>query len=802
MIRPRWYKVLSDLWDNKVRSLLVISSIGVGLFAIGMIATIHVLLGEDMRTGYRATHPANIIFEVSTFKTDLVEHVRNLDGVQQAEGGLIFSGRAFDGKEWVTVSLNAFPEMDAKDINQVQLVEGKWPPDDREMVVEQYKMKELNAELGDDIEIELPSGTIRKLKLVGVVQDQSLGSSGQAGGFFMAPVQGYIPLETLEWLEQPEAMGQLYVTVAENSTDETYLRQVANRLIDEIEDTGKIVYSSTVRSSENHPNSVYVEAITAVLFLLGFMVVFLSAFLITNTLSALLNQQAHQIGVMKTIGASQGQIITIYMSLIFIFGMIAFLIAMPLSSQAGYTLMVFLADQINMNMLGYRPVALAVILQLFIALIVPQMAAFVPILHGTRVSAIEALSGFTQEKPPSHNGFLDRQLKRTRRISRPMLISLRNTFRRKGRLALTLITLTLGGAIFIATFNVQGSLNNHILNIGKYFRADVNITLDRYERIKEVKELLLTLPEVAYVEGWAAARSELVMPDDTVGETASMLAPPAGSALVEPVMLEGRWILPGDQEAITVNERFWEIFPDLKPGDTLKLKILGEEHEMQVVGIFQLSGKSGGFLAYNNYEELSEIIHQRQKANSFRVIASEASLTLTEQKALALKVEALLEQNGYTVTDTSAGLSITESTSQGLTVLTAFLVVMASMFAAVGGISMAGTLSMNVLERTREIGIMRSIGASDRSIFGQVMVEGLLIGILSWFFGTLAAFPISTIMANAINLSLFGSAAEFTFTPTGVIVWFVVVFLLSILASVMPARNAVRLTIREVLAYE
>jgi putative ABC transport system permease protein len=802
MLRPRWYKIISDLWDNKIRSLLVVSSIAVGLFAIGMIASMHVLLGEDMRAGYRATNPANITFNLSNFDESLLETIRNSEQVKQAEGALVVTLRANNGDEWVAIDVKAFSDIEEKQINHLALVEGKWPPDDREIVVDVYKLNDLNANLGDMVEFKLPSGTKRELKLVGLVHDQSIGSSGQAGGFFLSPVQSYTTLETAKWLEQPTGMNQLYVTVQENTLDEKYLRQVANLLIDDIEDAGETVYNATVRSSENHPNRVYVEAITVILFLLGFMVVFLSAFLITNTLSALLNQQAHQIGVMKTIGARRGQIMSIYMALIFTFGMIAFLIAMPLSSQAAYNLLVFLGGQINMDMQGYRPVGLAVIIQLVIALVVPQIAAFVPILHGTRVSAVEALSGFTQEKPPEHRGLLDRQLRRTRRISRPMLISLRNTFRRKGRLALTMLTLTLGGAIFIATFNVQGSLNNHIMNIGKYFRADANISMNRYYRIEEIEEIVTRNPQVAHIEGWAAALGEIVMPDGSVGEAVSILAPPASSKLVEPIMLEGRWLRPGDQNAITVNERFWEIFPGLKAGDTLRLKVFGDEHDLQVVGIFQLSGKSGGYIAYNNYENLSEIIHQSNKANSYRVIARQPDLTLKEQKALGKQIEDQLEENGFTVSDASAGLTITETTSQGLTVLTSFLLIMASMIAVVGGISMSGTLSMNVLERTREMGIMRSIGASDRAIFSLVMVEGLLIGIFSWFFGTLAAFPISTLMANAFNLALFGSLAEFTFTPTGIIVWFIVVLLLSILASVMPARNAVRLTIREVLSYE
>jgi putative ABC transport system permease protein len=73
---------------------------------------------------------------------------------------------------------------------------------------------------------------------------------------------------------------------------------------------------------------------------------------------------------------------------------------------------------------------------------------------------------------------------------------------------------------------------------------------------------------------------------------------------------------------------------------------------------------------------------------------------------------------------------------------------------------------------------------------------------MSWLLSSLLAFPISQIMSSSISLALFGGSANFGFTPIGFIIWLGVVIVLSVVASVMPARSATRLTIREVLAYE
>ncbi len=480
----------------------------------------------------------------------------------------------------------------------------------------------------------------------------------------------------------------------------------------------------------------------------------------------------------------------------------AFVIAVPLAALSSYYVLEAVAKAINIELQGFRVISGVVLLELVIALVVPQAAGFVPILNGTRITVVEALSGYSQAHPPSTGGLINRWINSLRGVPRPLLLSLRNTFRRRGRLILTLFTLTLGGAVFIATFNSQRSLTSYIDHIGRYFLADVNVTLKQPYRVDEIERLIKEVPGVRAVEAWAGSSADLVMPDGSIGERVSLLGPPAGSQLVEPVLLEGRWLIRGDHNAIAVNERFREIFPTLKLGDTIRAKISGSETDLVVVGFFQMAGRSGGILAYTTYEFLSKEIHQAGRSSGYRVTSTISGITLAQQEALGKAIEIHLKERGFSVAEIEAGYSLTATTSNGLNILTAFLLVMALLTAIVGSIGLTGTMSMNVLERTREIGIVRAIGASDRAVIEMVMVEGVLIGMMSWVLGTLLSFPISSLMSNAINLALFGAAADFTFTPTGVILWLVIVLALSALASVMPARSAASLTIREVLAYE
>jgi putative ABC transport system permease protein len=112
-------------------------------------------------------------------------------------------------------------------------------------------------------------------------------------------------------------------------------------------------------------------------------------------------------------------------------------------------------------------------------------------------------------------------------------------------------------------------------------------------------------------------------------------------------------------------------------------------------------------------------------------------------------------------------------------------------------------MSINVLERTREIGVMRAIGAGDWAIQRIVVAEGILIGVISWALGAVLALPVSYAMHKGLE-AIFQAEDSFTFVFSlpGVGMWLGIVVALAAIASFLPAWNASRVTVRDVLAYE
>jgi putative ABC transport system permease protein len=795
MIRPRWRKVLSDMWENKLRTLLVVASIAIGVFSIGMIAGAYEIISHDMGASYASANPANINMQVDPFNQDLLDSIRNLPGVRQAEGRAIIPMRArLAGGEWKSLNLVAINNFQKLNIDLLLPKQGSANPSDKQVVLETKALEDLPVKVGDAMEFQLPDGNVKSMTVTGVVQDQTT-----AAGDFLAAPMGYITLDTLPWLGLPLSYNRLLATVDGNFNDIDHIRQVSSAVSDKVEKSGLQVNRTELYKTNEHPMASTVKAILGILMALGFLIVFLSTSLIANTLNALLSQHLPHIGVMKLIGARSPQIFGMYVVLILAFGLIALLIALPAGGQAAFALSELIASKMNFNLQGYRIVPLALLLQVMVAIVVPIAAGIIPVNNGSRIKVQAAIHSNAAGAYNVSTGWLERFGSRVKWLSRPMLISLRNTFRRKRRLALTLLTLTIGGAIFIAVFNVQRSLNDFVAQTGNYFLADITLNFDRPYRVDEISQAVMSIPHVQYVEGWSYASAEVINPGGEVANNLTIMAPPVSSKLIEPILLLGRWLQPGDRTAITVSEAIWSDFPGLKPGDQLTLKIKGQEASWTVVGIFRFISRDQ-VIAYATYDYVSKLLNLPGQSYSFRVLTDQHSLQY--QKQMSATIDKYLRDGGYHVSGAEAGLATMESASNGLAILINFLLIMALLTAVVGSIGLTGTMGMNVMERTRELGVMRAIGATDGMIMKTVIVEGLIIGIISWFLAGVVSFPITVLLSRIISLAIFNSPSQFILNPLGFLIWLGMVMFLSAVASVLPARNAARLTIREVLAYE
>jgi putative ABC transport system permease protein len=794
MLSPRWRKVLRDLWSNTTRTLLVVLSIAVGVFAIGMVGGSRVILIRDLTETWMAVNPASATLSTEAFGDALVQVVRKLPGVGAAEARRTISVRVKVGPdEWQAMSLAAIPDFAAMRIDTVRRLSGAWPPKGHAVLLERATSSFLGVSTGESMLIELPDGKQHTLRVDGLVHNP-----GQCPPLVCGNSLGYITLDTVEWLGQPRDFNQLNIVVAENQLDRNHITAIARQVQTKLEKSGRTVFGTDIPVPGKHPMDKFIQTLIQLLGIIGFFALLLSGFLVINTIGALLTQQTRQIGVMKSIGARGRDIVGMYLVTVLAFGLLSLFVSVPLGVLGAWALATFFAGLFNFDIstVSVPPVVLA--LQVTAGLLAPLLAALAPVLSGTRITVREAISGYGLGKGHFGKGRIDRLIERVRFLSRPMLLSLRNTFRRKGRLALTLSALTTAGVIFMAVMSVRASLILTIDDIYTYFGHDVSVTMNRPYRTAVLDDVL-HVPGVTGVEYWSSYTAQRLLTDDRASTNSfSIFSLPAQTKVFSPKMRAGRWLVPEDAPAVVVNTEFLKKEPDVQLGNQISIKVAGKTTMLRVVGIADILLDPPS--VYVNQPYFDRVVGNVGQASQAQLLTERHDGTFQAQ--VATVVEERFKRHGIEVAGTLTIAKQRARENLGVNIIVAFLLMMAVLLAVVGGLGLMGTMSINVLERTREIGVMRAIGASDAAVLRIVMVEGVLIGMLSWLIGALLALPVSKLMNDGVGVAFEAPGLSFTFSTLGVLLWLGIVVVLAAVASFLPAWSASRVTVREVLAYE
>jgi putative ABC transport system permease protein len=790
MTGPRWRKILADLMVSRSRTLLVILSIAIGVFAVGSMLTSRVVLQRGIDDAFDAANPASAVLLTESFGPDLVEQARAQAGIADAEGRATLPVRLQTGNDWSNLHLTAIADFDAIRIDRVHSETGAWPPATGEIVLERASVGAAGAEPGDRVVIETPDGARHTLAVSGTAWDPGTVDPATADG----TLYGYVTLDTLAALGQPRAFTELHVVAADNPRDLTQGELVAGIARDEVlEPAGVAVHRIAVHDTPRYHAALLTDALSMIFALLGGLVLLLGVFLVVNTVSALLAQQVRQIGIMKAIGGRRGQIVLLYLALVLAYGAIAAVIALPLAALGAWVFSGFIAGMLNVSASGpwFPPSVVAI--EIGLALLVPVLVAFVPVLRGTRITVREAITSYGLADSAGREGLMDRLIGRLRGVSRPVRLSLRNTFRRRSRLALTLATLTLGGALFASVTSINASLNSTLDEVIQYFDYDVELTMQDPEPVADAVREAEAIPGVEHAEGWIATNASFVRPDGTQNSNVWVMAAPVESGMVEPTLVEGRWTQPGE-EALVINVDFQGDEGGIGAGDTVTLRIEGHEIRWPVAGV--ATSQLMGPVVFAPYEMLSETLGMSGEANR---IVLDVNGSDTEMAQVA---EQRLREAGLSVVQVQTRSERIAGTQGLFDILVMLLTIVGGLLVIVGSLGLAGAMALNVLERRREIGVMRAIGASNRMVARIVIVEGLTVGLLSWLLGALLALPLGWALGNVIGVAFMQSPLAYTFSIGGVLLWLVLVMALSVIASVLPARGAWRLSVREVLAYE
>jgi len=442
------------------------------------------------------------------------------------------------------------------------------------------------------------------------------------------------------------------------------------------------------------------------------------------------------------------------------------------------------------------------LLQVLVGLLTPLSAGVYPVLQGVAIPAARAISQTGLGNGHYGRRLIDRLVSGIRGIPVMAALSLRNTFRRPGRVVLTLLTLTVSGAFFIMVYSTQYSFEQTIDNIFAGFGYEVEIDFEQLQRIEEVIPLIESRPNVKNAEMWVFRTANTKIPGASgPGSEYEVFVRgvPSESPIFKPELTAGRMLDPMDKQAILLNQKLAGKM-GVGVGDEIIIDLpdVGETRWTIVGLVFDLNGRDQN-TAFANIDTLNRALHSMGRSAVAMIQGTDQSLAT--QQAIEADLIAFFEAKGMKIGYSAVATEDRNNASAQFNILTQLLMMMTVLMAIVGSMGLSGTLSINVIERRREIGVMRAVGASSRDVGFVFTGESLMLGLTSW----ILALPIGLSVGPAFVLAL-GDVIEFPaeYYPAthGVWIWLGIVIVLSIIASWVPSRRATRISVNESLAYE
>lgn len=795
MISPRWKKVIQDLWDNKSRTLLVVMSIAVGVIAFGGLFIARQNLIANLALQYDAINAYDIAISLPPFEDELVRWAERQDYITNAEGITVYPAEMLVDGVYHNATIHVLEDFSSAQINRVLWEAGSQTLQRNEFWLERSFVSRSGLEPNEEAIVELPNGNQYRLNFVGTVHDLTV-QSGQVN-----PVlQVYVNPRTAHGMDLTTDFNQLYLTVERSPLGEIPTpAEIADALRHDLTLMGIDVGSIIVNDPREHWATNTLAGLVTMLFFFGSFSLLLSGFLVVNTISGFMAQQTKQIGIMKIIGASRGQIIGVYLVMVSGFGLLALIIALPVSIFLGRGIANFMTPVVNFDIVDFMVPAEILLLEVAVSFVAPLVSALSPVLNGTKISAAQAIS---DNPTRSNNNFIDIALAKIQGLPRPFLLSLRNMFRKKGRLLMTVITLVLAGAFFVGVLNLRLGFRTDIqteaVRMSSYH---VLINFGTLYNQEGIERRINQIEGAVFSEGWLNGSVSRVRSNNDQSPSYEFIGLPADSPFVDAEMEEGIWLPATERDNrydIVITDGLLDDEPDIQLGDTITLTLPGgKEQDWRVVGIVDTF--EGGTI-YANRETAAQFLGTPDQINSVLIRGDDD--TLAGQEALEDRVIDYLEDRDYIVANTETNASFITSIISTFDVIIALLLMIAVMIAIVGGLGLAGTMSLSVLERTREIGVMRSVGATTATLRFMFIAEGVMIGILS----SLIAFSISTQvgigLGQLLGNAMFGQPFAAIFVPEGLVLWLAIIIVISMVASLLPAQRASQISIREALSYE
>ena len=783
-------KTLSDLRANPGRSALVIFALVIGLWGVGSIFVSYAILKNDLNENFTRTNPPHVTVTADSFDRLELAAFRNRPDIESAEfRDLSIQRIEVFPNQWLPLWIFAVEDFRNPQLARIYREQGNQIPDPGSLLIERNGQLVSNLKIGSRAKIRVV-GKILEAPISGISFDPA-----QAPATQDAFIYSYVDKKTYTKITG-EAADQRLIFRLKNVNSKQEIQTAAKKILEDFERQGINVKTVNIPKFNEHPHQWQLNTLIALQGSIGLLAFLMGAVLVSQLMAATLAREMRQIGILKAIGATRFHVLKLYMTMVLLFGAMSSVIAIPLAVLSGYAFARFVAKILNFEVLTTTlPVALYLSL-MAAGLLLPILFSLRALLKGADVSVYNALSdyGIRQDTYAHHAGAVSKLP-----LSVTMQLALRNTLRRKKRLAITVGTLVLGVAIFSTGFNVRQALVEFLAHTSNSMKHDVQVVLKEQIPLQQALAPFKSLGNVNRIEAWNGGRGRVQTGRISTTSGIGIVALPYDTDLVQWDVLQGRWLQASDEPEIVMNQQAAETFGNPVVGGYYPIDIKGKTLNAKLVGIVKEFDVAKIYIDKNRYDVL---VNPNHLINSLMFVADNKDF----DKLVSLKADI---ENAIASSDLDI-LYIMSKTERAkiiydhLNIILTLFALLSLLVLVVGALGMASATGISVMERTREIGVLRAIGATPKMIYRLFVVEGMVMSIVSILLGLLLAWPLSVVASAFFGDLILGTKTplDYAFSNVGLVITVIVILIFGWLASRIPARKAIAVSTREALAYE
>ncbi len=779
-MNTQWRKILGDFRAHRLQIALI--GLVLTLGAAGVVAALNAraVLQREVARSFAGSESPNIVVWFDKVNSALLQKVRAQPGVAEVDARrVVFSRVAGKGGKWFPMRLTVLRNFDGQRLSKIHQHDATWPPTDGEIFIEQSGQSMLETQPGEELQIRKPSGGTASLPFAGFVHDPAVAPSPQD-----RVIYGYVNRVTANVIGQSEDLDQLLVRL-KNASDLSDTADYAHELRDALKATGENPLRADALPDQ-HPHSSLMATMLRVLQAFAAIAFVCGASLALYMVSIWMKREVRQVGIMKTLGARSHQLAAQYFGLVAPIVVAANAIAFPLGAFLGRALVRYYQTVFNIDVADWSPPNSLLRFELLFTFAIPLLAMFVPIARAARMTAHKAI----QEPGIVAPGRTARWVKMPG--NRRWTFALRNTFRRPGRLTITLLALSAGGAMLLTADNTYESLMRVVdVSLGNQAH-DIQVQLQRPATSAELTAVARQVPEIEIAEAWRTAAITIAT-NQQESSRISLLGYPTETRLFQLPVKEGRLPLNGESDTIVINRLVQEAVAGARVGSELEIHFRDRRKTVRVVGVVE---EIGAPIIYGTYQTFEAITAMGDNNTLLRV---KTSADAPDSISNALD-QALLDAHFVSSSIQTRG-DFRKALEEHFAAVTDVMRIVALAAALVGAISLAASVALNVLERAREIGVIRALGATPRTVRAMFLLESGTVALLSAIVSVIAGVVFTIKLNTMASRDLLHVAVPLHISLAGIIalVGGCVILLLTIWIFL---GRMLRLSVREVLAYE